>query len=46
MLSVDQTPRSHWPLSRIVKYTQAKVVSVKVNTPNSELIRLSGQLIY
>ena len=47
MLSVDHTPRSHWPVSRIVEVYQGKdgiVRSVKVTTPNSELIRSSGQL--
>ena len=47
MLSVDQTPRSHWPLGRIVEVYPGKdgiVRSVKVKTPNNELIRPSGQL--
>ena len=47
MLFVDQTPRSHWPLGRIVEVYPGKdgiVCSLKVKTPNSELIRPSGQL--
>ena len=47
MLSVDHTPRSHWLISRIVEVYKGKdgiVRSVKVTTPNSELIRSSGQL--
>ena len=47
MLSVDHTPRSHWPLGRIVEVYPDKdgiVRSVKVKTPNSELIRPFRQL--
>ena len=46
MLSVNHTPRSHWSLGRIVKVYAVKdgiVRSVKVKTPNSELIRPSRQ---
>ena len=47
MLSVDHTPRSHWPLGRIVDVypgIDGIVRSVKVKTPNSELSRPSRQL--
>ena len=47
MLSVGYTSRSHWPLGRIVEVYPDKagiVRSVKVKTPNSELIRPFRQL--
>ena len=47
MVPVHHTPRSNWPLGRIVKLYPGKdgiVRSVKVKTPNSELIRPSRQL--
>ena len=47
MLSVDHAPRSHWPLGWIVEVYPGKddiVRSVKVKTPNRELIRPSRQL--
>ena len=47
MLSVDHTPRSHWPLGRIVELYPGKddiVRSVKVKTPYSEFMRPSRQV--
>ena len=47
MLSVDYTPRSHWPLGRIVEVYPGKddiVRSVKVKNQNSQLIRPSREV--
>lgn len=47
ILPMEHTPRSYWPLGRVIETYPGKdnvVRSVKIKTPNNELIRPSSQL--
>ena len=47
IIQSENIPMSHWPLGRIIETYPGKdgiVRTVKVKTPNNELIRPSGKL--
>ena len=47
ILSIDNSPQSHWPLGRVIDIYPGNdgiVCSVKIKTPNTELIRPSAKL--